>query len=88
VVYASAIVAVGSASVLLWWYMNHAGLNAPMAPDVITLNTLRGAIPPAVFAVSIPIAFVDPALAKWFWIAIWPANIFLERRYGKQAYGA
>jgi TMEM175 potassium channel family protein len=87
VVYAGSIVAVGSVSVLLWWYMNHAHLTAPMTPEFVRLNSLRGAIPPAVFAVSIPIAFADPVLAKVFWLAIWPANIALERRYGQAAYG-
>lgn len=67
--------------------MNHAGLCTPVPPDVVRLNALRGAIPPIVFAVSIPIAFIDPAAAKWFWIAIWPANVVVEKRYGKDAYG-
>lgn len=87
VIYAATIVAVGSLSVLLWWYMNHAGLNAPVSPDSVRLNSLRGAIPPAVFAISIPIAFVDPQIAKFFWLAIWPANIVVEKRYGSAAYG-
>ncbi len=60
VVYAGSIVAVGSFSVLLWWYMNHADLTSPMTTEFVWLNSLRGAIPPAVFALSIPIAFVGP----------------------------
>ena len=36
---------------------------------------MRGAIAPAVFVVSIPIAFVDEALAKVVWILIWPVNV-------------
>ena len=87
VIYAGSIVAVGFRPVLLWWYINHAGLSAPMSADFVRLNSLRGAIPPAVFAISIPIAFLDPQLAKFFWLAIWPANIVLERRYGSEAYG-
>jgi uncharacterized membrane protein len=87
VVYSSAIVAAGSFSVLLWWYMNHAHLTSPVTPEFVRLNALRGAIPPAVFALSIPIAFIDPDIAKVFWIAIWPANIVVEKRYGKDAYG-
>jgi len=88
VIYAGSIVAVGSVSVLLWWYMNHAQLTSPMTAEFVRLNTWRGAIPPAVFALSIPIAFADAGLAKVFWIAIWPANVMLEKRYGKDAYGA
>jgi TMEM175 potassium channel family protein len=87
VVYASAIVAVGGMSVLIWWYLNHAGLTAPISEDLVRLGSLRAAIPPAVFAVSIPIAFVDPGVAKIFWIAIWPANALVEHKYGADAYG-
>ena len=87
VVYAATLVGVGSLSVLLWWYMNHAGLSAPLPADRVRLSSLRGAIPPAVFAISIPIAFVDPDLAKVFWLAVWPANAVVEKRYGKDAYG-
>jgi uncharacterized membrane protein len=86
-VYAGSIAAVGSVSVFLWWYINHAHLTSPMTPDFVRLNALRGAIPAAVFALSIPIAFIDPTTAKIFWIAIWPANIVVEKRYGMDAYG-
>ena len=86
-VYAAAMVLVGGMSVLIWWYLNHAGLTAPLSADLVRLGSLRAAIPPTVFAVSIPIAFVDPGFAKLFWIAIWPANAVVERRYGAEAYG-
>lgn len=38
------------------------------------------------FAISIPIAFLSPEVAKFFWLVIWPASVLLERRYGKHAY--
>jgi uncharacterized membrane protein len=88
VIYAAAIVAVGSMSVLLWWYLTHAGFTAPLTAAQVRVGGLRAAIPPAVFAVSIPIAFIDPDLAKFFWIAIWPVNVIVERKYGTgTAYG-
>ncbi len=40
------------------------------------------------FAASIPLAFISPGIAKLFWLALFPANLVLERRYGKEAYGA
>ena len=67
--------------------MNYAGLNGPTTPEFVRLNALRGSIPALVFLVSIPIAFIDNELAKLFWIAIWPANLAVEKRYGKEAYG-
>jgi uncharacterized membrane protein len=88
VIYASAITAVGALYVLLWWYMNHAGLSAPMSPNLVRLNSLRGALAPAVFALSIPVAFIDAGTAKYFWLLTLPANFLLERRYGAEAYGS
>ena len=87
VIYAASIGAVGSMSVLLWWYMNHAGLNAPISPEFVRLGIMRTTIPPAVFVLSIPIAFLDADIAKFFWLAIWPANAIIEHRYGEDTYG-
>jgi uncharacterized membrane protein len=87
VVYAGSIAAVGSVSVLLWWYINHAGLSAPISEELVRLGSLRASIPPAVFALSIPIAFIHADIAKLFWLVIWPANAALEHHYGAQAYG-
>ena len=83
VIYAAAIVAVGSTSALVWWYINHAGLSAPVSADVVRMGLLRIAIAPAVFALSIPIALVEPDTAKFTWLLIWPANVVLERWYAR-----
>jgi hypothetical protein len=72
---------------LLSWYVRHANLAPRTSHEANVLGTWRGAIPPLVFAVSIPVAFIDEALAKLVWIAIWPCNIVLENKYGKDAYG-
>ncbi len=85
VVYAASLTAVGFVSVLLWWYINHAGLNGPISPALVRLGALRAAIPPAVFAASVPIAFLSPDLAKYFWLAIWPVNTIVERWSGAAA---
>lgn len=87
VVYAASIGLVGSMSVLIWWYINRAGLTAPIAADLVRLGSLRAAIPPAVFVLSIPIAFLSPEIAKICWLGIWPANAVVERRFGADAYG-
>jgi uncharacterized membrane protein len=85
VIYASAIVAVGSTSALVWWYINHAGLSAPARAGAVRMGLLRITIAPAVFALSIPIALVEPDVAKLTWLLIWPANVVLERRHAKAA---
>jgi uncharacterized membrane protein len=86
VVYSGTLALAGGTMVLLWRYTNTRGLSPKNSPELVTLGAWRSAIPPIVFAVSIPIAFLDPVLAKVAWIAIWPANIALERVYGKDAY--
>jgi uncharacterized membrane protein len=87
VVYASAMTLAGGSMVLLGWYVRHADLAPKTSDDLVHLATWRGAIPPIVFAVSIPVAFIDETLAKLVWIAIWPCNVVLESRYGKDSYG-
>ena len=59
VIYASAMTVAGGSMVLLWWYMRHANLAPRTSHNLYVLATWRGAIPPLVFAVSIPIAFID-----------------------------
>ncbi len=87
VVYASAMTVAGGSMVLLSWYVRHANLAPRTSHELYVLATWRGAIPPIVFAISIPVAFIDPTVAKLVWIAIWPCNIVLERKYGKDSYG-
>ena len=86
VVYSTSMTVAGGAMLLLSWYVRHADLAPRTSHEANVLGTWRGAIPPLVFAVSIPIAFIDEALAKVVWIAIWPCNVVLENRYGKDAY--
>ena len=83
VIYAAAIVAVGSTSALLWWYLNHAGLAAPASADTVRMGLLRITIAPAMFALSIPVAFLAPDEAKIAWLLIWPANVALDRWHAK-----
>jgi uncharacterized membrane protein len=87
VVYAAAMTLAGASMVLLSWYVRHADLAPTTSEAQVHLAVWRGAIPPIVFAASIPVAFVDETLAKLVWIAIWPCNMVLESRYGKDAYG-
>jgi uncharacterized membrane protein len=83
VIYAAAIIAVGSTAAVLWWYINRAGLTARISADLVRMGLLRIAIAPAVFALSIPIALVAPGEAKITWLLIWPANIVLERWHAR-----
>jgi uncharacterized membrane protein len=83
VIYAAAICAVGTSSVVLYWYMNHAGLCAPLSAARVRMELVDNAIAPIFFALSIPIAFVNVEAAKYFWILIWPASVFTGKRFRK-----
>src|SRR5262245_18470969 len=88
VVYASSMTIAGGSMLLLGWYVRHANLAPRTSHDNFVLATWRGAAPPIVFAISIPVAFIDPTTAKLVWIAIWPFNVVLEHKYGKNSYGS
>jgi uncharacterized membrane protein len=86
VIYALSMLAVGFVAALLWWYVNHAKLAAPLEQNLVRLGIWRSCLAPAIFALSIPISFLSPSWAERFWILILPANLLVERRYGKDAY--
>jgi uncharacterized membrane protein len=88
VIYAASICTTGAISIALWRYIIHAGLTPPLSRDVVRLGTLRAGIAPAVFALSIPLAFASPEIAQLSWLLILPANAIVERRYGKDSYNA
>lgn len=60
----------------LWRYAETAGLLDPGVSDALYRYTLSSTLPVAVvFLLSIPIAFVNPVAAMYFWIVISPASI-------------
>jgi len=84
VIYATVVSCTGIASTMLWWYASrHNRLLRPDTPASYTrIALLRGATVPIVFGLSIPIAFVDADLAKYFWILLWPIHVWLSRQHG------
>lgn len=70
--YALTMIAVGLLAALLWWYAAAGGrlLERPLAPAPFWRLMFRSLIAPAVFLLSIPLAFVDADLAKYAWIVI------------------
>jgi uncharacterized membrane protein len=81
IVYAAALCAVGSLSVLTGWYIHHADLTEPEAASQVRSQYVRGALVVAIFALSIPIAFASPAAAKFSWLLILPAGIVARRHF-------
>ena len=80
VVYAAAISVVGSLSVLVGWYIVHAGLTTPAAASQMRHRYAHGLIVVAVFGLSIPVAVASPAAAKFCWLLIIPLG-FVARRW-------
>lgn len=67
----------------MWYHATGDGhlVDPRLDPRLITYYRRRGFIIPAIFIISIPIAFVLPNLAAYCWIAAFPATLLL-RRYG------
>lgn len=66
----------------LWWYCaQREMLGEPLTPEQTRLELLVRAMVPAVFLVSIPLAFfVSPTVAACSWVLSIPAQGLLERR--------
>jgi uncharacterized membrane protein len=70
VLYAGTVVVVGLASQALWTYARrHDFLDKDLTSDEFLASRIRGLVVIGVFAVSIPLAFVDTTVAMLFWTA-------------------
>jgi uncharacterized membrane protein len=78
--YALSAMVVGLLSTLLWVYAshNHRLVAANLEYFVVRRGVLRTLSAPAIFLLSIGIAYIDPDLAKYSWILIVPA-VFLVK---------
>ena len=83
IVYAAFGVATGTFSTLLWVYPSRiAHLVAPsVTPVIARYVTYRAAVIPVVFAISIPVALVSPALAWALWFLAAPIQALVTRRF-------
>jgi uncharacterized membrane protein len=84
VFYAATMAVLGAFVSALWWYASHGRrLIAPDTPSAFVAHSLaRALVVPAVFLVSIPVAFISASAAEWCWIAIVPVRLLLRRHYG------
>jgi uncharacterized membrane protein len=82
VIYAVTICAVGSLTALTSWYIVHAGLSTPTPASVVRARVVRGMVVVLVFAISIPIAFASPAIAKYAWLLMIPLGVVAGRISG------
>ncbi|MGE0499433.1 MAG: TMEM175 family protein [Rhizobiaceae bacterium] len=83
VLYAAVVTVIALLSATMTLYAARAGLTRePIEGWRAVLPSLGAA---AVFVVSIPIALVDPDLGKYFWLALVPVNIVVDRLAGRNA---
>jgi uncharacterized membrane protein len=75
VCYAVSVIAVGLARTAIWSYASTGRrlLDADTPRAEIRAGLWRGLVPPVIFALSLPLAFVSPAMAMLSWIVILPA---------------
>lgn len=67
----------------LWYHASGKGhlIDPKLPSSIIVYYRRRGFILPLIFFATVPIAFVAPTIASYFWISTFPASI-LMRRYG------
>jgi uncharacterized membrane protein len=82
--YAGCAGTAGLVETLAWVYACNAraGLVGGLSAATRRLYLLRLVRVPVVFAVSIPVALVDPTAATIFWVAIIALGSAIDRRYG------
>lgn len=69
----------GIRQALVWWYTKAGGrlLAQPLEIGFYRRNLLRVILVPAIFLLSIFVAFWDADWAKWTWLLIAPATLAL-----------
>jgi uncharacterized membrane protein len=82
ILYATFGILTGAASTVLWLYVVRARLVAPtVTPRIVRFVTYRSVVVPIMFAISIPIALIDPTVVWLWWIAIFPLQSLISRRF-------
>ena len=79
--FASVLSAAGFTLCIIWWYStrNRQLVDKDMNPHLVRYFLIRSFVSPIVFLFSIGIAFIDVQTAHYFWIAIIPAYIIINK---------
>jgi uncharacterized membrane protein len=83
IIYALFVIATGALSTLLWLYpaqVKHL-VSPAVSPDIARHITVRAAVIPIVFALSIPAALAAPAIAWVMWALAAPLQALVTRRH-------
>ncbi len=82
ILYSAVLTITGILLSLIWIHAkitNH--VDKTMDNAKITNVLLNSMIPPAIFALSIPISFIDIQIAQYFWLIIIPSKIIIRKKY-------
>lgn len=65
---------------LIWHYASqrYMHINKDLPLDFVRLTRMKNYISPAIFLLSIPISFIKPSFALYFWLIIFPAHIIAD----------
>ena len=87
VFYAASMIVASLVLTLLWWYASRDPrlVHPHISPQRVHYLILRGLAVPAVFLVSIVVAFVDANAAKYCWLVTFAAQALLGRLHGRAA---
>jgi uncharacterized membrane protein len=83
--YAADMTAAATCLALIWWYASRKRRLLVEGVHVMTIKRLRMAslVPPVLFTLSIPLAFINVWLPMVAWFATIPAAMIVRRRYRK-----
>ncbi|WP_289603711.1 TMEM175 family protein [Arthrobacter sp. zg-Y877] len=77
-IYAGLLGLTGTVDTLMWLYCSRRGLfRDGLPPELLRTAWIRAGIAPAVFLLSIPIAFLDEDVAKYSWLAMVVINLLV-----------
>ena len=83
IVYAIILTATGALLALIWLYAskNKMLIDKNMSERQIKSFSVQSIIPSLVFISSIGISFIDIQVAQYFWLVIFPAQLFVRRKF-------
>jgi uncharacterized membrane protein len=83
IVYAIILTATGALLALIWFHAsrNKMLIDKDMSERQIKSISVQSIIPSLVFISSIGISFIDIQVAQYFWIVIFPAQLFVGRKF-------
>lgn len=86
VLYASVLIGASLTNAFIWRYASsgHRLIDKGISQSTIRRLWIRSFVAPAIFAVSILLAFVNRYLAIVSWLTVFPATLLLDRRLAKQ----